>query len=389
MIKSILLFLSLAFSTALAFSQQFTGANMGLGNISKVSDGVSRSITPENYTGEKGKAAMADPIKQKYQRNVANAFNASRELGVGWKVNPYVILYGKETLTLADIDGEGIIQHIWMTPIPDESMTNSVLRFYWDGEKTPSVEVPLGAFFGQAWQEYATMNSLPMAVNPKSGFNSFWPMPFRKRCKITLENQGVDSMGLFYQIDYLETKVDKDEAYFHAEYRRSNPTEGGVHTLVDGIKGQGQYVGTYLGIQINNNRWWGEGEVKFYLDGDKEFPSITSTGLEDYFLGSFDFEDNAGKNYVTYSGNYAGLHQVIKSDGLYKTQPRYGMYRWHIMDPVRFKKDLKVTVQDLGWRSKGRYLIQKSNIISVSFWYQMEPHAAFKKLPNINEREIN
>lgn len=362
---------------------------MGLGNISKVSDAVSKSITPENFTGEKGKAAMADPINQKYQRNVANAYNAARELGVGWKVNPYVILYGGETLTLADIKGEGIIQHIWMTPIPDESMTNSVLRFYWDGEKTPSVEVPVGAFFGQGWQVYATMNSLPMAVHPKSGFNSFWPMPFRKQCKITLENQGIDSMGIFYQINYIETKIEENEAYFHAQYRRSNPTQDGIHTIVDGIKGKGHYVGTYLAIQVNNNGWWGEGELKFYMDGDKEFPSITSTGLEDYFLGSFDFEDNAGKNYVQYSGNYAGLHQVLKSDGLYKTQPRYGMYRWHVMDPIRFNKDLDVTVQDLGWRSKGRYLKQKSDIITVSYWYQLEPHAPFKKLPDLNEREIN
>src|SRR5699024_6933705 len=133
----------------------------------------------------------------------------------------------------------------------------------------------------------------------------------------------------------------------------------------------------------------GEGEVKFYMDGDKEFPTIPTTGLEDYFGGSYNFENNKTHRYQEFSTAYSGLHQVIRPDGLYNSQQRFGMYRWHIMDPVRFKKDLKVTVQDLGWRSEGRYLPQQSDMISVAYWYQKEPHKKFPKLPSKNELEVN
>ncbi|WP_333864310.1 glycoside hydrolase family 172 protein [Sphingobacterium sp.] len=359
----------------------------GLGNLSKLSNAKTRSISPENFSGGKGKGGMAVPNEKDAVRNQANASRAARELGVGWKVNPYVHIGAGETFTLAEIDGSGIIQHIWMTPTGNWSQ--SIIRFYWDGETEPSIEAPVGAFFGMGWNKYAPLNSLAMTVNPGSAFNSYWQMPFRKKCKITMENVSIHPMVLYYQVNYAETEVANDEAYFHAQYRRSHPTEGALHTILDGVKGKGQYVGTYLAVGVNNTGWWGEGEVKFFLDGDKEFATIVTTGLEDYFCGSYNFENKETRRYQEFTTPYAGLHQVIRPDGIYDSQQRFGMYRWHILDPVRFDGDLKVTVQDLGWRSEDRYLPQKSDIISVAYWYQTEPHGKFKPLPGKNGIEIN
>ena len=365
---------------------RFNGLDMNLGNLSRLSDAKTRSISPENFTGEKGKGGMADPVKNKGQRNVANAANEARDLGQGWKVNPFIIINPNETVTIAEMEGPGAIQHIWMTPTGNWQFT--IMRIYWDEEKEPSVEAPVGAFFGMAWNEYAPLNSLAMTVNPGSAFNSYWKMPFRRKCKITMENiNDAEPMRLYYQIDYTLTEVGEDEGYFHAQYRRSNPNTGSLHTIIDGVKGKGQYVGTYMALGVNNNGWWGEGEIKFFMDGDKDFATIVGTGTEDYFCGSYNF-DRGGK-YVEYTTPYAGLHQVIRPDGAYKAQQRFGMYRWHIQDPVRFDKDLKVTIQDLGWRHGGRYLPQHSDIITVAYWYQREPHARFPKLPARDVLEVN
>jgi len=369
-----------------ATAQRFNGLDMNLGNLSRVSDAKTRSISPENFSGEKGKAAMADPVKNRGQRNVANAADAARELGLGWKVNPFIIVKSGETITIAEMEGPGAIQQIWMTPTGNWQF--SIIRFYWDDEKEPSIESPIGAFFGQGWGEYAALNSLPVSVNPGSAFNCYWKMPFRKKCRITLENINPrDEMRLYYQVNYTLTPVGEDEAYFHAQYRRSNPNTTSVHTILDGVKGKGQFVGLYMGLGVNNNGWWGEGEIKFYLDGDQEYPTIAGTGTEDYFCGSYNFD--RGGRYIEYSTPYAGLHQVIRPDGTYRSQARFGMYRWHIMDPVRFDKDLKITIQDLGWRDGGRYLAQKSDIITVAYWYQQGAHARFPKFPTRDELEVN
>lgn len=360
---------------------RYNGLNNNLGNLFRLSNAETRSISPENFTGEPGKGGMAT-----LEEGVAGS--RARELGQGWKVNPFVNIESGETFTLAEIEGPGAIQHIWMTPTGN--WRYSILRFYWDDEEEPSVEVPVGDFFGMGWGEYAPLNSLPVSVNPGSSFNSFWTMPFRRKCRITMENIGEKAMRVYYQVDYTLTKVPEDAAYFHAQFRRSNPTEGALHTLVDGIKGKGHYVGTYIAWQVNNRGWWGEGEIKFYMDDDKKFPTIAGTGTEDYFLGSYNFENKKTRQYEEYSTPYAGLHQVIRPDGVYKSQQRFGMYRWHVLDPIRFDKELKkVTIQDLGWRSGGRYLPQKSDISSVVYWYQTEPHATFPKLPSKNELEVN
>lgn len=364
--------------------EKFNGIDSSMGNLYRLSDANTRSISPENFTGEKGKGGMADPKNE--ERNVANARHAARDLGQGWKVNPFIIINPKETFTLAEIDESGCIQHIWMTPTGNWRF--SILRIYWDDEKEPSVECPVGDFFGMGWGEYAHLNSLAVCVNPGSAFNSYWQMPFRKKCKITMENLADAPMRLYYQIDYSLTEVPEDAAYFHAQFRRTNPVPyKDVYTIVDGIKGKGHYVGTYMAWQVNNNRWWGEGEIKFFMDGDKQFPTICGTGTEDYFCGSYNF-DRGGK-YIEFSTPYAGLHQVIRPDGTYRANQRFGMYRWHITDPIRFEKDLKVTIQDLGWRADRRYLAQRSDISSVAFWYQQEPHRTFPELPSKDDLEVN
>ena len=375
---------------AVVYGQQgkdFNGLNMNLGNLSRLSNAVTRSISPENYTGAKGKGGMADPSLDSGKRNVANSWYAAKDLGKGWKVNPFIEIKSGETITIAEIEGPGAIQHIWMTPTGNWRF--SILRFYWDDEKEPSVEVPVGDFFGMAFNEYAPLNSLAVTVNPGSAFNCYWKMPFRKKCKITMENLNHrEAMRLYYQVDYTLTEIGEDEAYFHAQFRRSNPTTGSLHTLVDNIKGKGQYVGCYMAWNVNNNVWWGEGEIKFFMDGDTQYPTINGTGTEDYFCGSYNFENSKTKQYQEFSTAYAGLHQVIRPDGLYKSQQAFGMYRWHIMDPIRFEKDLRITIQDLGWRHDFRYYPQKSDISSVAFWYQREPHAKFPKLPSKDDLEI-
>ncbi len=377
----------LLFITANVFAQKFNGLDMNMSTLSKLSDAKTRSISPENYTGAKGSGGMADPVADSGKRNVANAWPAAQDLGKGWKVNPFIEVRGGETFTIAEMDGPGAVQHIWMTPTGVWRF--SILRFYWDDETTPSIEVPLGDFFGMAFNEYAPLNSLAVTVNPGSAFNCYWKMPFRKKCKITIENiNKKEPMRLYYQIDYTLTEVGDDEAYFHAQFRRSNPTTNSLYTLVDGIKGKGQYVGTYLAWNVNNNAWWGEGEIKFYMDGDTQYPTINGTGTEDYFCGSYNFENPHTKQYQEFSTAYAGMHQVIRPNGLYLSQQAFGMYRWHILDPIRFEKDLKITIQDLGWRHDGTYYPQKSDISSVVYWYQREPHAPFPKLPSRGDLEI-
>jgi hypothetical protein len=364
---------------------KFNGLNMNMGNLYRLSDARTRSISPENFSGEKGRAGMADPA-DKDKPNTANASHAARDLGMGWKVNPFIRIKPGETFTMAEIEGPGAIQHIWMTPTGNWRF--SILRIYWDDETEPSVECPVGDFFGMGWNQYAHLVSSAICVNPGSAFNSYWVMPFRKKCRITMENINVeDAMTLYYQVDYTLTEVPSDAGYFHAQFRRSNPNETSVYTIVDGIKGKGQFVGVYLAWGVNNNGWWGEGEIKFYMDGDTKFPTICGTGTEDYFCGSYNF-DREGK-YTEFCTPYSGLVQVIRPDGTYKSQQRFGLYRWHIMDPVRFEKDLKITIQDLGWHLGGRYLKQQSDIASACFWYQAEPHAGFPKLPDWQELEVN
>src|SRR5258708_1776713 len=359
----------------------FNGLGMSLGTLARLSDAQTRSISAENFSGAKGEAGKATE---------GTGAIPARELGQGWKVSPSIDIDGRKVCTLADIRGPGAIQHIWLTVHP-QYWRRLVLRMFWDNETAPSVEVPLGDFFCNGWGVRCNISSLPVAVNPAGGFNSYWEMPFKERALITLENLSPDKIeGFYYQIDHTLTEIEPDRAYFHTQWRRSNPLPyQTVHTILDGVKGKGQHIGTYLAWGSHNNGWWGEGEIKFYLDGDKEFPTINGTGTEDYFGGSYNFENQEKKQYQEFSTPYSGLAQVIKPDGLYQSQQRFGLYRWHIVDPVRFEQDLRVTIQALGWRNGDRYLPLMDDISSVAFWYQTEPHMTFRKLPRKDELEID
>jgi hypothetical protein len=377
----LILLLGAVFVSA-ADEKKYDGLDLNLGNLSRLSQAKTRSISPENFSGEKGKAGMSTD---------GPAMKAARDLGQGWKVSPYIVIKPKETFVMANVEGSGAIQQIWLTPAGNWRF--AIIRFYWDGETEPSVECPVGDFFACGWGRYAQISSLAVCVNPGSAFNCYWPMPFRKSFKVTLENLADDNFTLYYQINYTLTGVPEDAAYFHAQFRRVNPLPyKSVYTILDGVKGWGHYVGTYMAWGVHNNGWWGEGEIKFYIDGDKDFPTICGTGTEDYFCGSYDFDSKRPDGtiqYTEFTTPYSGLAQVIRGDGHYDVQQRFGLYRWHIMDPVRFGKDLRVTIQALGWRSGGRYLPLQDDVSSVAFWYQQEPHAPFPKLPNKDYLEIN
>ncbi|MCC6166295.1 MAG: DUF2961 domain-containing protein [Caldilineaceae bacterium] len=361
----------------------FNGLGLNLGNLARLSNAETRSISAENFAGEKGKGGMATE---------GTGAVAAHELGQGWKISPSINIAGSSTVTLADIAGPGAIQQIWLTVHPTH-WRKLVLRMYWDNEETPSVETPIGDFFGMGWGERANLTSLAVCVNPAGGFNCYWEMPFRRHARITVENLSPDEVrGFYYQINYTLTDVPEDRAYFHAQWRRSNPlVYMQDHTILEGVRGQGHYVGTYLAWGVNNTGWWGEGEIKFFMDGDSQWPTIAGTGTEDYFGGAWNFEFPQGQ-YGVFSSPYSGLPQVIKPDGLYRSQQRFGLYRWHILDPIRFKQDLRVTIQALGWRAmlgeKRRYLPLQDDISSTAFWYQTEPHAPFPQLGTINDLEV-
>jgi len=356
---------------------QFNGLGLHLGNLSRLSAAQTRSISPENFSGEKGGACRATE---------GTGSSAARDLGVGWKVSPSIRIGPGEVREIASIDGPGAIQQIWMTPTGNWRF--SILRIYWDDQEQPSVECPAGDFFASGWGEFAPVTSLAVCVNPGSAFNCYWEMPFQKKCRITFENIASAEMVLYYQINYTLTEVPSDAAYFHAQFRRTNPLPyKAVYTILDGVQGQGQYVGTYMAWGVNNTGWWGEGEIKFYLDGD-DGPTIGGTGTEDYFCGSYNFENQATKQYQEFSTAYAGMPQVIRPDGTYRSQTRFGLYRWHITDPIRFQQDLKITIQALGWRDGGRYLPLQDDIASVAVWYQTLPTTPFPPLPDKDSLEI-
>ncbi|MCP1101498.1 DUF2961 domain-containing protein [Lachnospiraceae bacterium PAL113] len=359
----------------------------GLAGLPMQKNIQSRTINAENPKGEKGKGGRS-----------------ASHLGPSRKGNPCLrqIAPGK-TVTLAEIEGAGIINHIWVTV--DNKTTDAdcfvlrdlVIRMYWDDEDVPSVESPLGDFFCCGFARECNVNSLPIAVIPNRGFNSYFQMPFHSKAKITLENQHENEIpAFFYQIDYnLHDSLPEDIAYFHAKWRRQRITNiGEDYVIVDGIKGKGHYVGTYIALSTLERYWWGEGEVKFFLDGDDPYPTICGTGMEDYFGGSWSFaHQELGKTVEqTYNSMYLGYPYYSKNDELIHNPyhnddcpPMRGFYRWHIEDPIYFEEDLKVTVQQIGVSYKGLFERQ-DDLASVAYWYQSEPHCPFDKLMSKEER---
>lgn len=336
----------------------------GLLSIALRREAEHRAITAENPTGERGGGGRASD---------GTGAQAARDLGVGWKVSPSRRIAPGEALEIAAIDGEGVIEHVWFGT-RQQNWRDLILRMSWDGsDDLPAVAVPLADFFCQGWSEYSPLMSELVVVAPHAALNCYFPMPFRRSARVSVENVSEREITFYYQLDYALREVPESAGYLHAVWRRNNPVpRGEVHTLVEGIEGAGCYIGTYLAVGVNSPGWWGEGEVKFFIDDDGEFPTVCGTGTEDYFGGAWDF-DVPGQGYTTFSSNYLGMHQVIKPDGLYRSQTRFGMYRWHVPDPIDFRSGLRATIQDLGWRPDGRYLARSDDVASVAYWYSDRP----------------
>jgi len=346
----------------------------------------SRSITAENPTGAKGAGGRE-----------------SSHLGPGRKGRPCVTLPAGDVTTLADITGQGRITHLWFT-FPDHTeavgfvLRDLVLRAYWDGEAAPSVEVPIGDFFCCGAGARCRVTSVPIVVAPTGGMNCYFPMPFGASARLTVTNEHPrDVEGFFFQIDYeLSDTAEQDVGRFHAQWRRENPTTLAVdYTLLDGVRGRGAYVGTFLSITALQRFWWGEGEMKFYIDGDDAYPTICGTGTEDYGGGAWAFQDRLSSEFepdvLTFSAPFCGYPQYLTRDrsrmAVYATAmaPSHGLYRWHLPDPVHFDQDLRVMVQQIGQVGPGIFE-RSDDVSSVAYWYQLEPHTPFPTLPGREER---
>ena len=337
---------------------------------------VSRSISPENFTGEKGKGGMATE---------GASSDHARELGQTWKVSPRIFIEPGETFVLADIKGSGIIKHIWFAKTGDTR--KQILRIYYEGDTKPAVECPMSDFFCAAKESWQ-ISSLAICLNSFNAYNSYFEMPFKKACKITVENVDAERRVLYYQIDYVETEVPDDILYFHAQFRRVNPLPYKEdYTIIDNIKARGKYVGTYLFFGTTNNGWWGEGEIKFFMDGDDKFPTICGTGTEDYFCGAWCFRAEEKGEYLDFSSPYSGFH-ALKNDTTYLSQKRFSMYRWHINDAINFEKDLKVTIQAIGWKSRMRYLPLQPDMSSVAYLYLDKTSVESVPMPDEDGLEI-
>ncbi|MBO5201520.1 MAG: DUF2961 domain-containing protein [Lentisphaeria bacterium] len=359
-----------------------------LGNLTRPPAGKTISVSGENVFGKPGAGGMADPTPGAPPQDDVLAIgqvpdlqqpHPGREIGIGGKIRPWIFLESRKETAILDMDGPGMIRHIWIA-FPPRLLRMLVLRMYWDHEELPSVQVPVGDFFCSAPGYYGEFQSLAVCVNAKNAMNCYWQMPFRKHARVTLEYLGDERTShIYYTINLTQQEIPEDAAYFHASFRRTNPLKYGEDFVIaDGIRGRGSFAGCYMTWQQNNEGWWGEGEVKMYLDGDKDFPSICGTGTEDYFCGAWSFGDR------TYFSPYSGLI----CGGPSHVGDRHAMYRFHLADPLWFHSELKVTMQALGWRSEGRFLPLKDDLSAVAYWYQDEPHAKLPDLPDRNELEV-
>jgi Protein of unknown function (DUF2961) len=300
-----------------------------------------------------------------------------------------------DMLTLLDDAGPGIITHIWITIASSEQLhlKKLVLRMYWDGESSPSVEAPIGDFFGLGLGDYFLYESTPLAVASDKALNCFFAMPFRKRARITVTNEGKEDVDAFYfNIDYQSWKQElpADSMYFHAQYRQATPAKGWSNQLeandspavnarknLDGkdnyvwleATGQGHFVGVTMSVLQNQDGWWGEGDDMFFIDGEK-LPSINGTGSEDYFLGAWDFGDHPFF-YATFGAPVKGSEVA---------GGRSSVYRFHLDSPIPFTKSLRATIEH------GHANHRSDNFFSVAYWYQNEPHAPFPPLPPLEQR---
>lgn len=287
-------------------------------------------------------------------------------------------------LTLLDADGPGEVTHVWFTIASDEifHLKRLVLRMYWDGEAAPSVEAPVGDFFGLGLGDYFLYQSLPLSVGQDKALNSFFPMPFQKHARITVTNEGKQKVDAYYfNIDYrgYSHPLPADTLYFHAQYRQAAPNtaiqsdgknlKGENNYVWMEARGRGHFAGVTMSVLENADGWWGEGDDMFFVDGET-LPSINGTGTEDYFLGAWDF---GGKpfNYELFGAPQAGPERAGS---------RWSVYRFHLDSPITFTKSLRATIEH------GHANDRADNFYSVAYWYQTEPHAPFPELPPVEDR---
>jgi hypothetical protein len=338
------------------------------------SNAESRSISAENPDGSRGGGGHATEVSTLHPPSARHG----RDLGPGWKLSPCRTIEAGERVDIMTQAGPGIIRHIWFTldPVHYRSV---VVRIFWDGADTPSVECPVGDFFCAAWNTPVPVRAIPVNINPRGGLNAYWPMPFARHARIEIANDGDQPVSeFFYTVDFTLEPIPADALAFHAQFRRTPKlARGNVYSILDGIRGSGHFVGLFMAWMQRSDGWWGEGEVKMYLDGDTTHPTICGTGTEDYFGGAWCFGEN-------YSAPYLGYSLIDGEEG--KPGARMVMYRFHVPDPVFFKRDLRVTVQALGWKKGGGYLQLEDDLASTAFWYQTLPHATFPPLPDRDVR---
>lgn len=348
-----------------------------LDDLYKQSGVVTRMISAENPTGEKGKACLDEP-----NPDDPRLFWSKNSLGKGYKVCPFITLEANSKIDIANVRGSGVIRQIFLTS-DREKFSELVIRIYWDDEKEPSVECPLGMFFCMGHDRFPHLvSSMPVTVAPHRGCNCYWRMPYKKGFRIEIENEGdTKTWILAYKVIFTEEEVN-DVAYFHATYRHTLTTpENPTHIILDDVNGEGLYVGTYLAWTELHERWWGEGEVKFYIDDDKEYPSICDNGTEDYFGGAWNFGGYGivkDSKEIVFQSPYLGLSLAHVEDDCPK---HFSMHRFHIEDPIGFKKNIKVTVDTIGWKEDfSKYEHHDEDVKSVAFFYQKEPHKPYKTL---------
>ena len=278
-----------------------------------------------------------------------------------------------ETRTIAQIEGAGAITHIWITIASkdEKHLKNLVLRMYWDGENSPSVEAPIGDFFGLGHAKYYQYSSLPVQIGTDKGLNCFWRMPFSSGARITVTNEGpVEGEAFYYYVDYQQyDSAPKDTGRFHAQYRQAYPCPAGKNYAFLEAEGRGHYVGCNLSIHNRAGGWWGEGDDMIYIDGAEQ-PQLHGTGSEDYFCGAWAYGE-------PFSNLYFGCPLI---DGGHTQNALWNVYRYHIEDPIPFTKSIRVTIEH------GHANNRKDDFSSVAYWYQTEPHAAFPPFPKPEDR---
>ena len=346
---------------------------------------ITRQISAENPSGEKSGACKWEPNPENPE--LSHSGPAVR-MGKGWKVRPFIRVKSGETVILADIDGSGMITEFFFTS-DYPRFSEMIIRIYWDNEENPSVEFPAGAFFCIGHDEHPhTVSSIPVTVAPYRGCSCYWQMPFRRHARITLTHEGKEDANVVaWRVLYHLKQVSEQAAYFHAQFRHTLTSGRPEHIILDEVRGKGVYAGTYLAWNNLSSGWWGEGEVKFYLDGDTEYPTLCDNGTEDYFGGAWNFGYNFpdyGNPEQKFQSPYLGLPLALTQNP--HGPKKFSMYRWHIHDCIGFEESVKVTIQTLGWYPDHTYRPLCEDISSVAYYYQTEPHQCFPVLPDILQR---